>query len=78
MRGAHGARRRGASVLGAAARWPAARLGEAPLALGAAALEEAPRGFRDSEHCEGVWLRFYRFGWGFLRDVSRGHFGGLE
>ena len=22
--------------------------------------------------------RFVRFGWGFLRDVSRGHFGGLE
>ena len=58
MRGAHGARRRGASVLGAAARWPAAHLGEAPLALGAAALEEAPRGFRDSELFEGVLAPF--------------------
>ena len=58
MRGAHGARRRGASVLGAAARWPTARLGEAPLALGAAALEEAPRGFGDSELFEGVLAPF--------------------
>ena len=58
MRGAHGARRRGASVLGAAARWPAARLGEAPLALGAAGLKVAPRGFGDSEHFEGVLAPF--------------------
>ena len=51
-------RRRGASVIGAAARWPTSRLGEAPLALGAAALEVAPRGFRGRELFEGVLAPF--------------------
>ena len=78
MRGAHGARRRGASVIGAAARWPTARLGEAPLALGAAALEVAPRGFRGRELLRAFWLRFDRFDWDFVWDISRGHFWELE